>query len=153
VRLAGAAAALRSQAGTRLPPAGQHDFEQRLAAAWSALRHDQAARIYANGERLSLTDAVTYGLAEDKVQQSRAAIHGTDEIEPGAEITRREWTIAELLAQGLTNRAIADRLMIGKRTVDTHIEHLMNKLVVHSRAQIAAWVRDRQLMTRGLARN
>jgi len=54
-----------------------------------------------------------------------------------------------LVAQGLTNRAIAAQLIVGKRTVDTHVEHVMNKLAVHSRVQIAAWLNQRPDKTNG----
>ncbi|MFC4910057.1 ATP-binding protein [Actinomadura gamaensis] len=54
-------------------------------------------------------------------------------------LSPREWEIAELVAQGLTNREIADRLVIAKRTADSHVEHILAKLCVSSRAEIAAW--------------
>jgi non-specific serine/threonine protein kinase len=57
--------------------------------------------------------------------------------------------MARLVAEGLTNREIAEQLMIGKRTVDTHVEHVMNKLSVRSRAQIAAWL-SQQLVPAGV---
>lgn len=43
------------------------------------------------------------------------------------------------LAQGLSNRAIAQRLFISERTADTHVQHILNKLGFNSRTQIAAW--------------
>jgi DNA-binding NarL/FixJ family response regulator len=55
-------------------------------------------------------------------------------------LTRREREIAELVTQGLGNREIAEHLMLAKRTVDSHIEHIFNKLGFTSRAQIAAWL-------------
>ena len=55
-------------------------------------------------------------------------------------LTKREWEIAELVTQGLGNREIAERLVLAKRTVDSHIEHIFGKLGFTSRAQIAAWV-------------
>jgi predicted ATPase/DNA-binding CsgD family transcriptional regulator len=55
-------------------------------------------------------------------------------------LTKREREIAELVTQGLGNRQIAERLVLGKRTVDSHIEHIFSKLGFTSRAQIAAWV-------------
>ncbi|MQY09555.1 ATP-binding protein [Actinomadura macrotermitis] len=58
-------------------------------------------------------------------------------------LTRRERQVAELVAEGLTNRDIAGRLTIAKRTVDSHIEHIMAKLGVASRTEIAAWSRRR----------
>ncbi len=54
-------------------------------------------------------------------------------------LTRRETEIAALVAEGLTNRQIAERLVIAKRTVDSHLEHILAKLGFASRAQIAAW--------------
>ena len=56
-----------------------------------------------------------------------------------AALSRREQEIAALVAQGLTNRAIAERLFISERTVDGHLEHVREKLGVTSRAQVAAW--------------
>jgi non-specific serine/threonine protein kinase len=55
-------------------------------------------------------------------------------------LTRREREIARLIAQGLTNRAIGDQLIIAERTVDTHVSNILGKLGVETRAQIAAWV-------------
>ena len=54
-------------------------------------------------------------------------------------LTRREREIAELVAGGLTNRQIAERLHISERTAETHVVHILNKLGFSSRAQIAAW--------------
>ena len=55
-------------------------------------------------------------------------------------LTPREHEVALLVAQGLSNRAVAERLSIGERTVETHVSHLLAKLGFHTRAQIAAWV-------------
>jgi DNA-binding CsgD family transcriptional regulator len=138
LRLAGAATALRSNARTPLPAAGELHARRQLAASWAALEKDHAAQLYAEGQQLPFQDAVEYALLED------ASLHVTMRSAGGAaravELTERELEIAHLVAQGLTNRDIAVRLIVGKRTVDTHIEHVMNKLAVHSRAQIAAWL-------------
>jgi non-specific serine/threonine protein kinase len=48
--------------------------------------------------------------------------------------------VADLIAQGLGNRDIGTRLFIGHRTVETHVENILNKLGVDSRAEIAAWI-------------
>jgi DNA-binding CsgD family transcriptional regulator/sugar lactone lactonase YvrE len=55
-------------------------------------------------------------------------------------LTRRELEVAVLVAQGLTNREIAQRLFLSERTVDGHLEHIREKLGVNNRSQIAAWV-------------
>ena len=63
---------------------------------------------------------------------------GRDGVRSAA-LSRREQEVAALVAQGLTNRAIAERLFISERTVDGHLEHVREKLGVTSRAQVAAW--------------
>ena len=55
-------------------------------------------------------------------------------------LSRRETEVAELVAQGMTNAEIADRLTITLRTAEGHVEHIRNKLGFHSRVQIGAWV-------------
>ena len=57
----------------------------------------------------------------------------------GGRLTRRERAIAALIGEGLTSAQIGSRLNIAERTVDSHAEHIRNKLRLHSRAQIAAW--------------
>jgi non-specific serine/threonine protein kinase len=56
------------------------------------------------------------------------------------QLTPREAQVSELIAGGLTSAEIAWRLGIARRTADAHAEHIMTKLGVRSRAQVAAWV-------------
>jgi predicted ATPase/DNA-binding CsgD family transcriptional regulator len=60
-------------------------------------------------------------------------------------LTRRANEIADLVAEGLTNREIAGRLFISRRTVDWHVEQIFNTLGFSSRSQIAAWVGRSQI--------
>ena len=53
--------------------------------------------------------------------------------------------MAELIADGLTDQAIARRLSVAPRTAEAHVENIRRKLQVHSRAQIAAWVAEHRL--------
>ncbi|WP_433337609.1 ATP-binding protein [Spirillospora sp. CA-294931] len=84
--------------------------------------------------------------ADDAVASALGERPPADDDEPPAEpgeaarvLTRREIEIAGLVAEGMTNREIADRLVIAKRTVDSHLEHILAKLGFTSRTQIAAW--------------
>ncbi|MFC6066665.1 ATP-binding protein [Streptomyces ochraceiscleroticus] len=63
-----------------------------------------------------------------------------DPAGPLGSLTRREREVAGLVAAGLSNRQIADRLVISKRTVDAHVEHILSKLGFSSRSRIAALV-------------
>jgi non-specific serine/threonine protein kinase len=56
-----------------------------------------------------------------------------------APLTRREAEIAALVAEGLGNRAIAERLVLSERTVQGHIQNSLTKLHANSRAAIATW--------------
>lgn len=55
-------------------------------------------------------------------------------------LTPREREVAQHIAQGKSNREIADELVIGERTIETHVTNILNKLSFSSRTQIAAWV-------------
>jgi ATP/maltotriose-dependent transcriptional regulator MalT len=57
-----------------------------------------------------------------------------------ATLTAREREIAGLVAEGLSNRAIAERLVVSERTVETHVRGALNKLGMANRTQLAAWV-------------
>ena len=63
----------------------------------------------------------------------------------GPRLTGRELEVAGLVAEGLTNQAIASRLSVAPRTAEAHVENIRRKLQVHSRAQIATWVTEHRL--------
>lgn len=64
---------------------------------------------------------------------------GSDDPENlGTKLTRREQEVLQLLASGLTQQEIAKQLVISSSTVASHIEHILEKLGVHSRAQAVA---------------
>jgi predicted ATPase/DNA-binding CsgD family transcriptional regulator len=91
------------------------------------------------GAAFSVDDVISYALGQQVGHAPRAA---TDQ--PQGPLTRREAQIAELVAQGLSNKQIAAKLVIGQRTAESHVEHILQKLGCTSRAQIAAWFHDRQ---------
>jgi len=56
-------------------------------------------------------------------------------------LTTREREIAMLAAEGMSNREIAERLVISKRTVDAHVAHIYTKLGISSRVQLVNWLK------------
>lgn len=88
---------------------------------------------YRQGRNLGLDEAVAYALGESTSKSQPAVMASI------ATLTKRERQVAEVVAQGLTNSAIASRLVISPRTAQGHVEHILTKLGFTSRAQIAAW--------------
>jgi len=56
------------------------------------------------------------------------------------ELSRREREVARLVAHGLSNREIAERLYLSERTIDNHVHHILDKLGFDSRVQVATWL-------------
>jgi DNA-binding NarL/FixJ family response regulator len=59
-------------------------------------------------------------------------------------LTPREREVAAMIARGLTNRGIADELVISQATVARHVANILTKLGFSSRAQVAAWMAGRE---------
>jgi DNA-binding CsgD family transcriptional regulator len=75
--------------------------------------------------------------------QTPLATRQSEPLPAAAPLSGREREVASLVAQGLTNRQIGEQLVISERTADTHVQNILNKLGITSRAQIAAWVVER----------
>ncbi|MFJ2756419.1 ATP-binding protein [Nocardioides sp. NPDC087217] len=80
----------------------------------------------------NLDDVIELGLDLGAVQVTRRDIHGP--------LTARELEVAALIEAGLSNREIAERLVVSKRTADGHVERILAKLGFTSRRQVAAWI-------------
>jgi DNA-binding NarL/FixJ family response regulator len=63
-------------------------------------------------------------------------------------LTPREWEVAQLVAQGWTNRQIAVALSLSERTAQNHVQHILTKLGLANRSQITAWVTAQQVSSR-----
>jgi DNA-binding NarL/FixJ family response regulator len=70
----------------------------------------------------------------------RAIDRSSRQDSPEASLTLREREVLGLLAEGLTQALIAEKLFITPKTVATHIQHILTKLNVHSRAEAVAFV-------------
>ena len=87
------------------------------------------------------------GVALDRLQ-SRRPVPVLPPASPHGPLSRREVEVAQLVAEGLRNKEIAARLFIDEKTVERHLDNINKKLGIHSRVELANWVRDH-----GLARN
>ena len=138
-RLLGASDAMRTDI-SRPPPAYERDaLEQCLTTARAALGETEFTSAWRAGATTSFDDILDYALA----QPSQPA-----ETEHTGLLSAREHEVARLIATGLTNRQIAEYLVVSERTVDAHCRHIFDKLGVTSRAQVAAWAVVNGLSTR-----
>ena len=149
VQLAAAAAALRETAG--LPPLPGARTEGYLAPARRLLGDAAVARLWASGR--ALTSEAAVGLALDLPAPAAArdgespalTVVGDYRVAsaPPSSLTQREYQIAELVASGRSNKAIAEELSISHTTAARHVANIMAKLGFNSRTQIAAWITDK----------
>lgn len=89
------------------------------------------------GAAMSRDEAVAFALEEQPL--AIAPVGG--EL---AKLTKRERQVAALVAQGLTNKAISESLVVSQRTAQGHVENILMKLGFNSRAQIAVWMTQQQ---------
>lgn len=100
-----------------------------------ARRPGEAARHVAEARRRA-TDAGATLL----VRLADAVRLDAESGESAGPLTAREFEVARLIADGATNREIAERLVIAPKTASAHVEHILAKLGVNRRAEVAAWV-------------
>jgi non-specific serine/threonine protein kinase len=148
----GAVEAALSASSSTLWPGDERRRRQVEAAVRAALGDAtyQAAR--AQGAAWSLDIAVTYAVdcdlplpPLDGDNHEPVVPNATGPVAPASNgahrpvLTTRERMVVHLVTQGLTNREIADRLVITQRTAASHLEHIRTKLGVRSRTQVVAW--------------
>jgi predicted ATPase/DNA-binding CsgD family transcriptional regulator len=136
--LLGAASGTWDSVGTRLY--GTTWWYADRARVASLAREQAGDAVYqvelARGRALDREAVLRFALRE-RSKRSRAA-------EGGSALTGREREVAALVAEGLTNREIAQRLTISHRTVEGHVERVLTKLGLARRSQIARWLADRR---------
>jgi predicted ATPase/DNA-binding CsgD family transcriptional regulator len=91
------------------------------------------------GETAPLPELLARALSFLEHRHPRAVTRGAASRAPADRLTTREHEVAALVAAGLTNRQIAERLVLSERTVENHLQRIMAKLGARNRAQVAAW--------------
>jgi non-specific serine/threonine protein kinase len=152
-RLLGAAQAMQARTGTPSPPSAMADYERTVADARAALGEARFDATWKAGGGMSLGEAVAYALSAEAasaapdpavlVDERQAATTEAAEapvrpLQPerrGAiPLSAREVEVVSLIAQGLSNREIANRLILSVRTVERHIENVYNRLGISGKA-------------------
>jgi predicted ATPase/DNA-binding CsgD family transcriptional regulator/DNA-binding XRE family transcriptional regulator len=164
-RLFGAADALLDSLGAIPQPGDRADQARLIAAARAQLPEPDWSAAWATGRALSLDAAFAEALVVDvPARHTRPAAAPAPPQVPTTPTTPtsanwrrrgplspREQEVAALIARGLSNRAIAGELHITEKTAANHVEHIMTKLDLRTRAQIAIWAVQRGLGTDNVA--
>jgi DNA-binding CsgD family transcriptional regulator len=132
-RLLGASAAIGGQRGAfaSVWHATRMEYEQYLELARIRLTKVEFQSEQAAGGAMSLEQAVDYAL-NLPLKLGIASKNG----ETSGDLTRREREVAILIGQGKSNSEIAAELVVSKRTVETHVSHILSKLGLSNRAHL-----------------
>jgi predicted ATPase/DNA-binding CsgD family transcriptional regulator len=123
--------------------AGLDELTKSAAAqAREAMGGDAYAEAFRAGARQPLAEAVALVIRGAGAPPAMMAERLAGSRSPAIPLTSREQEIATMVSGGLSNREIAEHLVISKRTVDSHVEHIFAKLELSSRVQLTIWVRE-----------
>ncbi len=109
-----------------------------LAAAAARARRPGEAGLLLDEARTLAAAAGASTLADEADRLTRSL--GPHPAEPWRPLSEREYEVAQLVAAGLTNRQIAQQLVLAPKTISAHVTHILTKLGAGRRAEIAAWV-------------
>ncbi|MEU0878519.1 LuxR C-terminal-related transcriptional regulator [Lentzea sp. NPDC005914] len=123
-----AASVVRTRYDFRAEPYWQELLDEARSVCRSRITAGRLRAAESTGERMSLPQAISYAMTARPVAEDD---DGT--------ISARELHVATLVAEGLTNRQIGQRLGISPHTVARHVTHARTKLGLRSRAQLAVW--------------
>jgi len=151
VRLWSFAQEQREMKGCPLPPADRTHHEQALATVRHRLRKQTFTEEWTEGRSMTIEQAVVtlsqtplfVTGATDRESQKRS--QGPRPLFP-AGLTAREVDVLRLVAQGLTDSQVANRLVISPRTVSNHLTSIYNNLGVDSRTAALRYAMEHQLV-------
>ncbi|MZF86916.1 hypothetical protein GTY56_18230 [Streptomyces sp. SID5643] len=115
----------------------RRDSEERAVLA---LGREVFERAHRRGGALGLRELAGHVLQEPGRPPGAEAADPPPHEDTAVPLTRRETEVARLVAEGLANQQIADRLVIARRTAEGHVERILGKLGFSNRSQIAAWM-------------
>jgi predicted ATPase/DNA-binding CsgD family transcriptional regulator len=149
-RLYGAAARLREAIGAPPRLSERPMYERDLADVRARLGEAAFAVAHAAGWAMSPDAAIDDARAAEWPAATTVATPSAEPAAPSppTPLSRRELEVAVLVAQGMTNRQIAEQLVISEWTVDSHVRHILTKLEFRSRAQVATWAVGRGLLAK-----
>jgi predicted ATPase/DNA-binding CsgD family transcriptional regulator len=145
-RLLGSVEALHEISGTALWFVDRVEYERNVATVQAKPEQRALKKIWAEGRELNLEEAIEYALSESEKPTRAPALLPSQEAKARfGGLTAREREAATLIAQGKTNREIAELMVVKVKTVETYVTRILNKLGYGSRVQIATWAVEKGL--------
>jgi non-specific serine/threonine protein kinase len=152
-RLFGAAERLREEVGAIVDRADLAEYERNVAEVRAQLNETAFAVAWTEGRAMSLDDALVYAQQEiaiaaqpaavpEAVKKRKASASSTTQIAPD-ELTRREVEVLRLVADGLTNPQVSQRLFLSHRTVEAHLHSIFGKLGIATRGEAIRYAIER----------
>ena len=135
-RLAAAATRMSDEMSFRYDPWHLDQIDASRRRSQSRLGPRKSEDAWTQGWRMSLDQAIEYALGEGEPET----------VIDASPLSRRESEVAKLVAAGMSNRRIGERLYLSERTVEGHVERIRNKLGVRSRIGVATWAVEHGLM-------
>ncbi len=136
LRLAGAADRMSREWSLSTSSFRLNELEEACRRARAKLGTRGSEGIWKDGQAMSTPRALEFALGAD------STINAVVDAGP---LSRREREVVVMVAAGMTNREIADRLFIAERTAEGHVERIRNKLGFRSRTEVATWAVERGL--------
>jgi non-specific serine/threonine protein kinase len=151
-RLLGASEVLLEAAGAPLYAYARDRalHERAVEELRSRLGEETFTAAWTEGRAMSPEQVVAYALSEEGEPTTKKAPASEEPPTDGGQrptaLTPREREVAMLVARELTNRQVAEELVVSERTVATHVHKILKKLNLRSRVQIAAWAMEQELL-------
>jgi DNA-binding CsgD family transcriptional regulator len=149
-RLWGAAESLREAIGMPMPPVYRADYERAVASACTQLGGQAFAAAWTEGRTMTPEQAFAAQGRVTLPQPLSPALSSTPAVKLAPTypdgLTAREVEVLRLVAQGLTDTQIAERLIISPRTVNSHLTSIYSKIGVSSRIAATRYAMENQLV-------
>ena len=132
-RLAGFAAARERATGLGINELERARWQPAIDRLRTVMAPAEADGLLAEGAAMAI---------EQALEEALGGCVPTEPPLPALGLSRREWEVASLVAEGMSNGEIARRLYISPRTAQSHVGHVLDKLALQNRTQLAAWMAD-----------
>ncbi|MEO5953017.1 MAG: tetratricopeptide repeat protein [Chloroflexia bacterium] len=141
-RICGLATGLLDRSGTSLETRSHMEFEGTEAALRAQLTKGAFAAAWEQGYKGNIDQAWEIATQEPEVEKSGAQSGRIDHTKKAAMggLTTREFEVASLVAQGLTNADVARQLILSERTIEMHISNALHKLGFARRSELTSWI-------------